>query len=106
MAIDNMVLNNAQILIPATEFSDTIKNIFEQVLREHNNCVVAPIVPNNDEKEELLTRKQIANLLNISLPTLDLRIKDGVIPSYRIGKKLLFDKKAVLHSIEKLGRTK
>jgi excisionase family DNA binding protein len=39
---------------------------------------------------EYQTRKEVSKLLKVSYPTLDRLIKDGVITSYRIGKRILF----------------
>ena len=39
-----------------------------------------------------LDRRQVAELLKISLPTLLKRTQDGVIPCTRIGRRVLFDR--------------
>ncbi|SEA92422.1 helix-turn-helix transcriptional regulator [Pedobacter hartonius] len=98
MITNPIALDNVQILIPAKDFADVIKNIFEEVLKSQNFCPVEQMPTIEKQNDELLTRKQVASMLNISLPTLDLRIKDGTIPSYRIGKKLMFDKRATLEA--------
>jgi len=39
-----------------------------------------------------LDRRQVAELLKISLPTLKKRMDDGSIPCTRIGRRVLFDR--------------
>ena len=41
---------------------------------------------------ETLDRRQVAELLKISLPTLLKRTQDGVIPCTRIGRRVLFER--------------
>ncbi|MCW3071117.1 MAG: DNA-binding protein [Bacteroidetes bacterium] len=43
-----------------------------------------------DATERLLTRKEVAALLKVSLPTLRQYVKDGLIQSHRIGRRVLF----------------
>lgn len=41
-------------------------------------------------KEKYLTRKEVAKILRISLPTLGIYIQNGKIPAYRFGGRVLF----------------
>lgn len=43
-----------------------------------------------EAQEPFLTRKQVASLLQISLPTLHLYTKQGLLISYRIGTKVRY----------------
>lgn len=55
------------------------------------------------EKLELLSRKETAKTLCISLPTLNQWTKDGVITAYRIGNRVLYkieDIKSALKEIK------
>jgi excisionase family DNA binding protein len=56
-----------------------------------------------DEKseEQVLTRQEAAKLLDCSLTTLCHYQKEGVIPFYKVGKKVLFKRKEILDSIRK-----
>lgn len=47
------------------------------------------------ENEEYLSRKEVAELLKISLPTLRKYCLDEQIPSYKLGKKVLFKRSEV-----------
>lgn len=57
------------------------------------------------EKLELLSRKETAKTLCISLPTLNQWTKDGVITAYRIGNRVLYkieDIKSALKEVKVL----
>ena len=55
---------------------------------------------------ELLTRKQTAQLLGVSLVTLDLWKNEGLIPYERFGTRIRFDKREVLKSGKSLSKYK
>jgi len=63
----------------------------------------------NNQKEEnpdnLLSREQTAKLLNISLVTLWSITKDKIVPSYKIGRKVLYKREEVLNSINQRGKS-
>ncbi|MCK4665012.1 MAG: helix-turn-helix domain-containing protein [Bacteroidales bacterium] len=52
------------------------------------------------QDDKMLTRKEVANFLRISLPTLHQYQKDGRLKYYRIGRRVLFKKSEILDSIE------
>ena len=69
-----------------TDFFDTIRNeVKDEIksLKSHNDL-------NDYEPIELLTAKQAAKFLKISLPTLNKYSKNGKIPSYRLGKSIRY----------------
>lgn len=60
----------------------------------------------NDHNDELVTRKQAASLLGISLPTLHDYTKRGVIPTYRIGSRVRFKKVEIIDCLQKVQTKK
>lgn len=58
------------------------------------------------ETNELISRKQAAKLLGISLPTLHEYTKRGLIPAYRIGSQIRFKKGEVLECLRKVQTKK
>lgn len=52
-----------------------------------------------EDNDELLTRKQVAKLLDISLPTLRNYVKRGLISEKRVGARVLYSKKELLSSL-------
>jgi len=53
-------------------------------------------------ENRLLTRKETAELLGVSLVTLHNWIKSGIIIAYRIGNKVRFKESEVLQSLTKI----
>ena len=93
-------MNNSIILQNLTR-QDLI-DIFEGVLAEKLNELIPPAV----SKTEYLTRKEVAGLLRISIPTLHELIKTGKLKAYRIGGRVLFNKSEVEDSLEKIESQK
>jgi len=56
--------------------------------------------------EELLSRKEVATLLQISLPTLNKKQREGKIPYYRMGTRILFKKSEVMKSLDAVKKYK
>ncbi len=73
--------------------NEIIRGVVEQIknLTFHNQ--------KQDNQEEYLTREQTSRLLNVSLVTLWSLTKDRVLPSYRIGRKVLYKREEVLQII-------
>lgn len=53
------------------------------------------------ETNELMTRKEVQRLLKVSGVTLSKFTKTGRLTFYRVGKRLLFDRKEILNEIRK-----
>lgn len=53
----------------------------------------------NPANEEFITSQEAAKLLKISIPTLRKYTQDGIIPHYRIGRRLLYMKHEVIAAI-------
>lgn len=61
----------------------------------------------NVENEDLLiTRKEAADLLHISLTTLDTYTKQGLLVRYKVGHRVLYKKSEIIASVEKIKATK
>jgi len=76
---------------PIEEFESIQKDWIKEVLNENQ--------PPTKEEEELITRKETAQLLGISLPTLNEYSKDGIIPAYRLGSRVRYKKNEVLEAL-------
>lgn len=53
-----------------------------------------------------ISRRETANILGISLPTLNDYSKRGLLPSYRIGTRIRYKKEEVLNSLNQRQFTK
>ncbi|EMI17377.1 Excisionase/Xis, DNA-binding domain protein [Rhodopirellula maiorica SM1] len=50
-------------------------------------------------QRRLLTRPELAEVINVSIPKLDTMIRDDEIPVIRVGRKVLFDPHAVIQHL-------
>jgi excisionase family DNA binding protein len=53
----------------------------------------------NKNADILITSKETAQMLKISIPTLRKLRHSGIIPSYRIGNKILYKKQEVMETV-------
>ena len=63
-------------------------------------CRQGDLVRQGDPKDGLVGRQEIAELLAVSLPTVDRLVSDGRIPSTKIGTRRLFSPSLVLRAME------
>lgn len=66
-----------------SDFENAINKAFERVVKEFSN-------PTKKTDSDLKSRKETARILSISLPTLHLFTKEGIIRAYRIGNRVLY----------------
>jgi excisionase family DNA binding protein len=89
-----------QVLIQKTSLSD-LKTMISDTIEQY----LSSAVQTETSVTAILTRKQAANMLNISLPTLHCWTKEGVIKGTRIGTRVryrLSDIEAALVDIQNL----
>lgn len=83
------------ILVNEKELRDLISDSITKVLDTFK-----PVEPSNEN--ELITRKETAKILDISLPTLNAYTRDGKIQSYRIGSRIRYKRNEVINSVLKV----
>ena len=72
-----------------TSFKEVdLKKMIREVLDEKLNSVLEP--KKSTVKILYLNRFEVADRLRISLPTLNNWTKEGIVQSYRIGRRVLF----------------
>jgi excisionase family DNA binding protein len=72
---------------------NTVESIFDAKMK-------APIDEYPD-LPEFMTRQQVAELMNISLMTLDTWVRQGKLPKYKTGSVVRFKKKEVIAATKK-----
>ena len=85
--------NKPLVLIQYDELMTSISNMLDKKISCINTTTKV------ESKEELLTREQLKNKLNISFPTLHKFMKEGKIPFKKIGKKTYFNYPEILNLI-------
>lgn len=88
-------MNNEQIFtnIPYTQLLDDLTERIAQVLPKQ----VTPPPPDN--QNDLITRKETAALLGITLPTLHAWSVQGKLKAYHIGTRVRYKKSEVLKAL-------
>jgi excisionase family DNA binding protein len=66
-----------------SDFENAFNKAFEKAIKQFINPPVS-------QDKDLKSRKETARILNISLPTLHLFTKEGIIRAYRIGNRVLY----------------
>lgn len=83
------------------ELSD-IKKVVEEVLKNQ----LASLAPQTEKKVTLLTRKDTAKFLRVSLPTLHDWTKTGIVKAHRIGNRILYKLDEVTLSLQEIQTSK
>ena len=81
-----------------------LKRVLREVLAEKINS--EPIQKKSATKISYLNRFEVVELLKISLPTLGNWTKEGILQSYRIGKRVLYRVDEVNSSLQKVRNLK
>ena len=87
----------AKITLAQFELSD-IKKVVEEVLEKKLKGLQTP----KKRELKLLSRKDTAKLLCISLPTLHDWTKTGILKAHRIGNRVLYKQDEVSQSLHKI----
>jgi excisionase family DNA binding protein len=69
-------------------------------------ALVSSQTKTTENQNELLTRKEVCELLHITLPTLHDWTKEGVITGYRINTRVRYKKSEVLATLQKVSQLK
>jgi excisionase family DNA binding protein len=84
-----------------TVIAETVEDILQRQLKS------LPIAETHKEQDcDLLTRKDAAKLLSISLPTLNEWSKNGQIKGYRIGTRVRYKRSEIIESLNAMRTSK
>ncbi len=81
----------------------------EQLQHVSNNAVqtgLAQFKPTQPEQTNLLTRKEVCKLLNITPPTLHEWTRNGTITAYKVGTRVRYKHHEVLSTLNRIQQTK
>lgn len=81
------------IITTESQFESKLENIFEKLLRKQ---LTAP----EDFSKEKLTRKQVCELAEISMPTMSRRVADGIFTPRGQGRKQWFMRTEVIAALK------
>ena len=90
-----------KLLLNTIELSD-IQKVVEEVLERK----LQSFIPREQDSLKLLTRKETAKLLCISLPTLHDWTKTGTVKAHRIGNRVLYKLEEVNEALNQIQTLK
>ena len=94
-----------EILLNGISFEE-LQNTIQTIVSNEVQRAVELLTPPADTTPELLTRKQTAQILGISLVTLNEWTKNGIIPAKRIGGSVRYEKQPVYDSLKDIKTLK
>ncbi|MDE3235914.1 MAG: excisionase family DNA-binding protein [Bacteroidota bacterium] len=81
------------------ELLEKIGQLIENKLQKHPTAT-------QKSNSKFITRKEVARLINVTLPTLNEWTKLGWLQSYKIGSRVLYKEAEVISAIDKLATFK
>ncbi|MCE5347116.1 MAG: helix-turn-helix domain-containing protein [Bacteroidales bacterium] len=84
--------------------TDDLKKLFKEVLEEKLSQLPKPEI--KGKKSNYLNRFEVAEMLKISLPTLNNWSKSGIVQSYRIGNRVLYKPDEIDQAIQTVKNLK
>ncbi len=81
-------------IIQASDLELLISNVVDKKLLSFQPVIQDP--------DELITRKQAAKILGVSLPTLSYFVKTGKLVAYRVGANVRFKRSEIETSLKKI----
>ena len=93
-----MKLNNSKLI--GIELDSLVLIIGQAVAKELNEIKKQIVLNSNKPNEEILSRKQTADFLQISLTTLWSYDKNQILPSKRIGTKVYYLKSELINFLK------
>ena len=85
---------------------DELKESFRSIVQNEVQKIVSGLTTAPEPTPELITRKETAVILGISLPTLNEWTKTGVIPAQRIGTRVRYSRANVYASLKDIETLK
>ena len=68
-----------------------ILDLFQPIIKELVQEIAPTLLPTIPQEPKYYTRKEVCNILHITLPTLGRLTKDGILNSVTIGSRVLYE---------------
>ncbi len=85
----------ASMMLPIQEIAAAVAEQLTPVIEQLNQN-------NKGYNEEYLTREEVSKLLKLSIPTLNLYTKKGLIKAYKIGKRVLYKRAEIDEALRQM----
>ncbi|MCB0471750.1 MAG: helix-turn-helix domain-containing protein [Ignavibacteriae bacterium] len=92
-------------LIITSITADSLKEVITAVVED---CVTKALSESRGAaiQSDLITRREAAELLGISLPTLGKWTKEGLVPAHRISSRVRYKRSEVIESLKAIKTSK
>ena len=81
-----------------THLHNTTPEKFKAEILNGVREMLSEFIQESNSEDKLLTRKEVAILLSISLPTLRAYVKRGLLNEHRIGARVLYKRSDIINS--------
>ena len=79
---------------------EQLQNSFRSIVKNEVEQIIKNLTTSHEPAPELITRKDTAHILGISLPTLNEWTKNGTLPAQRIGTRVRYQRANVYASLK------
>ena len=94
--------NSMQNIILTQLSIEQLQNIINDAVKSG----IELVKPTQQEPTQLLTRKQVCELLNITAPTLHEWTRNGTITAYKVGTRVRYKQIEVMSTLNRIQQTK
>ena len=94
-----------EIILSGISF-EQLQDSFRTIVQSEVQKIVSGLTTAPEAAPELITRKETAVILGISLPTLNEWTKNGIIPAQRIGTRIRYSRANVYASLKDIETLK
>ncbi len=85
---------------------EQLQDSFRAIVQSEVQKIVSGLTTAQEPTPELITRKETAHILGISLPTLNEWTKNGTLPAQRIGTRVRYNRASVYNSLKDIETLK
>jgi hypothetical protein len=85
---------------------EQLQNSFRSIVKNEVEQIIKNLPTSQEPASELITRKETAYILGISLPTLNEWTKTGIIPAQCIGTRVRYLRSSVYNSLKDVETVK
>lgn len=100
MAINKNTQSGINRSLPLNQAQQVVMSLFAPFIDEIVDRISEKVLSATQKESRFYSRKEVAEILHISLPTLARLTKDGIIASKRVGSRILYDAEAIDEAVK------